>query len=119
MTFSDTSLHAPASRRAFVRRLAGLGALVVGGPALLTACGGGDDAITAASCPGYDALTPQDRQMREALNYVDASPNPAQLCTNCQFYVPEEGGSRCGGCTLFAGPVAPGGWCSSWAARAT
>lgn len=118
MSPTDTPLGAPATRRAFVRRLAGLGALTLGGPALLAACGDGG-AVTAASCPGYDALTPQDRQMREALNYVDVSPNPAQLCTNCQFYVPEEGGSRCGGCTLFAGPVAPGGWCSSWAARAT
>lgn len=93
-----------------------LGVLGAAALAPLAACGGGD--VTAASCEGYDALTEQDLQTRAALNYVDASPNPAQLCTNCRFYNRPEGGSPCGGCQLFAGPVAPSGWCSSWAAAA-
>ena len=76
--------------------------------------------MTAASCNGYDALTPADLQTREALGYVDAAPNPASRCDNCRlFNQPEmepEGRNPCGGCQLFQGPVSPGGWCRSWSA---
>lgn len=99
------------SRRRF---LVSAGAVLGVGP-ILAACGG-DDAVTAASCPGYGDLSAQDLQTRQALQYVDASPNPAQSCSNCRLYNQPEGGSACGGCQLFAGPVAPGGWCASWQA---
>jgi hypothetical protein len=80
---------------------------------------GGDDQIVAAECEGYDALTEQDLQMRETLQYVDESPNPEELCSNCRFYNEPPAGEACGGCQLFKGPVAPDGWCSSWAAMET
>lgn len=107
-------MPAPVSRRRF---LAATGAALGVGP-FVAACGGGGGSVTAASCPGYDALTPQDLQARAALQYVDATPNPAQRCDNCRFYNQPTGGSACGGCQLFAGPVAPGGWCASWVAAA-
>lgn len=93
------------------RFLASTGALLGLGP-LVAACG---DPVAAATCEGYDALTPQDLQTRAALGYVDASPKPAELCTNCRLYNAPAGGSACGGCQLFQGPVAPLGWCTSWA----
>ena len=99
----------PVSRRRF---LATTGAVLGLGPAF-AACGG---PVTADSCAGYDALTEGDLQMRAALQYVDASPRPDQLCSNCRFYQALAGGSDCGGCQLFAGPVAPGGYCTGWVA---
>lgn len=112
------------SRRDFLGRFAVLGAAGLGASSLFAACGGGEqpaqtpvgDGVVAAQCEGYDALTEQDLQTRQALSYVDASPNPQQLCSNCRFYNRPEGGSPCGGCQLFAGPVAPEGYCTSWAA---
>ena len=100
------------SRRRF---LVTTGAVLGLGPAF-AACGG---SVTAAACEGYGALTEQDLQTRASLGYVDDSPQPAQLCSNCRFYNRPEGGSDCGGCQLFAGPVAPGGYCTSWAAVQT
>ena len=97
------------SRRRF---LAATGAALGLAPAI-AACGG---PIEAASCEGYDALTEPQLQSRAALNYVDVSPVAGQLCANCRLYNRPEGGSACGGCQLFAGPVAPGGYCTSWAA---
>lgn len=120
----------PTSRRQFLGRVAALGA---GASVFLAACGGDEAApaaggeaapapasanISASECAGYDALTPEQLQTRQALAYVDNSPNLEQLCSNCRFYNQPEGGSPCGGCQLFPGPVAPGGYCNSWAAQA-
>ena len=97
------------SRRRF---LVTTGAVLGIGP-VFAACGG---SVTAASCEGYDALTEQDLQTRAALNYGDDTPVAGQRCDNCRFYTRPSGGSPCGGCQLFAGPVAPSGYCTSWAA---
>ena len=118
----------PSSRRLFLGRIAALGA---GASVFLAACGGDDAApaaggdapaaggdVVAAECEGYGVLTPEELQTRQALGYVDNSPNAAQLCSNCRFYNMPEGGSPCGGCQLFPGPVTPGGYCNSWAAQA-
>ncbi len=99
------------SRRRF---LVTTGAVLGLGPAF-AACGG---PVNAASCEGYDTLTAQDLQTRATLNYVDETPIAGQRCDNCRFYNRPAGSSPCGGCQLFAGPVAPGGHCTSWAAQA-
>lgn len=100
------------SRRRF---LVSAGAVLGVGP-MLAACGGGD--VTAASCEGYAALDAAALQQRASLEYVDESATPGQLCSNCRFYNAPAAGADCGGCQLFAGPVAPGGWCKSWVATA-
>lgn len=102
------------SRRRFLATSAG----ALGLSSVLAACGGGGDGVVAAQCEGYDALTPAELQQRAALAYVDESPVIGQLCNNCQFYVAEQAGAACGGCQLFAGPVAPEGYCTGWAAMA-
>lgn len=101
----------PVSRRRF---LAATGAAL--GLAPLAACG--DGAVRAASCEGYDALDATALKQRQALGYVDVTPDPAQVCQNCRFYQAPAAGSACGGCQLFAGPVAPAGYCASWVAAA-
>ncbi|SRR5690606_10131936 len=96
-------------RRAFLGRLAaGLGATAV-----LAACGAGAG-TEAASCEGHDALTEQELQVRHALRYVDETTTPESRCDTCRFYAAREG-SPCGGCQVLPGPVAPGGYCTSWA----
>ena len=57
-----------------------------------------------------------DLTSRRRFLAATASPNPQQLCSNCRFYNVPAGGSPCGGCQLFQGPVAPEGYCTSWAA---
>ena len=100
------------SRRRF---LASAGAAVGLAP-LVAGCG--DGAIRAASCDGYGALDARALQQRQALGYVDVTPDPAQVCTNCTFYQESAPSAACGGCQLFAGPVAPAGYCASWVAGA-
>lgn len=104
----------PLSRRRFLATTAG----AIGVLPILSACGDGGTPATASACEGYDALTEADLTTRNALNYVDNSPNPAELCSTCRLYNAPTGGAACGGCQLFAGPVLPGGYCTGWAAMA-
>lgn len=100
----------PVSRRRF---LVSAGAVLGFGP-VLAACGGGP--VRASSCEGYSALDTAALQQRQALGYLDVTPDPAQQCVGCRFYQTPVGESPCGGCQLFQGPVAPGGYCASWVA---
>lgn len=100
------------SRRRFLVSTAAL----VGLAPLAAGCG--DETIRAANCEGYGALDTAALKQRQALGYVDVTPNPAQQCTGCRFYQAPAPGAACGGCQLFAGPVAPGGYCASWVANA-
>ena len=124
--------YSEVSRRSFLQRLSALGIVGVGASTVLSACGGGDgggeDAAsgnTASSdadfsCDDLSGLTDQEISTREtqmeALQYVEASPNPDQNCANCSFWQAPEGDANCGGCQLFPGPVHPEGWCNSWVA---
>jgi hypothetical protein len=70
----------------------------------------------AFSCMDTTGLPEDDIAKRTQFQYVDATPRPGMVCSNCQFYqAPTDG--QCGGCTMFAGGVHPQGWCSAWAAR--
>ena len=105
-----------------------LGALTVGGATLLAACesspaDSGESAPAAAegggefSCnePGQlEGLTEAQIQNREAQNYTDTTPNPAQRCDNCGLWEDPAPGENCGGCSVVAGPIHPAGWCSIW-----
>ena len=103
------------SRREFLTRL-GVGALAVGGVSALVACGqsGGDAAAASCTDPGGGS-----KAQRDALHYVDKSPNAETNCANCQLYVAPTGGAACGKCTLFASTaVAPAGYCDTWTKKA-
>ena len=104
----------PVSRRRFLATSAG--ALGLG--SVFAACGGGGG-VAAAECEGYDQLTAAQLQQRAALAYVDNSGVIGKKCNNCSFYIAPEGGSACGGCTLFPGPVAPEGYCTGWASASS
>ena len=107
----------PVSRRRFLASTAG----ALGTASLLSACGG-EPPVDSTTCAGYAGLSEADLARRAALDYVDESPKMGLRCTNCKVYIQpadynadlKATGSPCGGCQLFPGPVAPGGWCSGW-----
>ena len=134
--------HDNVSRRNFIQRISMIGIAGVGGSAILSACGSGDEsgsqqsgsqqsgsesAATAEgstseasfACDDLSGLNEQEMNQREqmtsSLNYVAESPNSEKLCSNCALYVQPGEGEQCGGCTLFPGPVHPNGYCTSWA----
>ncbi len=116
------------SRRAFLQRISAMSALGVGAGTLLSACGGEktsgeaaetQSAQTGGQCTDLTGLTEAEIQARQTLGYVDESPYPEKLCNNCQFWIVPEGGAYCGGCQILKGPVAPEGYCNSWAAQLT
>lgn len=69
----------------------------------------GDRAPLVTEVPAAAALV-------QAMQYVNPSPKPDQLCSNCQLYTAQSG--KLGKCQLFPqGLVEDTAWCSSWAAR--
>lgn len=114
------------TRRTFCR-LAGL--LGAGSMLVLAGCGRGDKqaverteaAVQAAEgtpaaddCSDLAGLTAAQVQVRETFEYVEAAPDPELACHLCEFYKEPASGRNCGGCTLFAGPVAAEGSCNSF-----
>ena len=118
------------SRRDFLLRLSALGAMGT----VMAACGGGESGQTAtpepaapaapeptadAGCTDLSGLSDADRaqseQMRTSLGYIEETADAAKRCDNCALWVAAEEGSSCGGCTLIKGPIAPAGFCNSWA----
>jgi len=100
------------SRKAFLGKISMLGLAGAGAGVFLKGCGNGD--AEADPCGDLSGLSESDIQLRETLNYVAETPNPSERCDNCEYWVEDQHGEQCGGCTLFAGPVHPAGWCSSW-----
>jgi len=138
---SDSDVDTPppssstVSRRRFLQKIGALGLLGAGAGTLLSACGGSDDGASSnstaesttsssgsLSCNDVSDLSASEIERRNAqitaLNYVEETPNPEQNCANCLFYQAPSGGSECGGCTLFPGPVHPNGYCTTWQPQA-
>jgi hypothetical protein len=57
------------------------------------------------------------RSRRRAVEYVDASADPAKRCGLCAFFAGDA--SACGTCQILSGgPVSAGGVCASFAPKA-
>lgn len=97
-------------RRDFLRQLGLFAALGWGGQ-VLAGCGG----KTQEPCSDLTGLSAQDRQTRVTYGYRSATLIEAKRCDNCNFWKSPAGGGTCGSCTLVKGPIAPGGYCNSWA----
>ncbi len=103
------------SRKAFLGKISMLGLAGAGAGVFLKGCGNGEEATEAADpCADLSGLSESDIQLRETLQYVAETPNPEERCDNCEYWIDDQHGPQCGGCTLFAGPVHPAGWCVSW-----
>lgn len=124
-------IHSPANqlytRRKLLLRAAAFSALGMGLPWLLAACG--DDtpdatptpaevgSASGVNCSDSTALTGLEEVARNAVNYVDVSPDANRVCSGCRYFKQPQAGMACGGCQIVAGPVAPAGTCNAWAAR--
>jgi hypothetical protein len=69
------------------------------------------------ACAGPNNLTFSENSLRQASHYVEQSPHADKKCNNCGFFTPGEGGSPCGKCEIFLGPVNAQGHCDSWAEK--
>jgi hypothetical protein len=100
------------TRRDFLRGAATASALIPA--AMLLGCG-----KKAAVCndPGQlSSLSEADRTARNVLKYVDTSTEANKTCSNCLQFQPA-GDNQCGTCKVVKGPVAPTGYCSTWAQK--
>ena len=109
------------TRRNFLSHFAALSGIAAGSGLLWSACQTGvpetPAGAAATGCNDVSGLTDAERQMRTQLQYAETTPDPAKDCTNCQLWIAQEAGAACGGCQLLKGPIAPKGYCISWAAR--
>jgi hypothetical protein len=99
-------------RREVLRGSLKIGLAVIGVGAL-----GACSKASAFKCDDTLGLPPSDIEMRKNLKYVDASPDPAKVCSVCQQYQPGPNDAACGTCKLFKGTVHPKGNCTSFAAK--
>jgi hypothetical protein len=99
------------SRRSLLRR--GV-QLPIGG--LLLASAGSAAALAADKvCADVKNMDSGQKSIREALNYVEKSPDPAKTCGACGFFMATADG--CGTCMIFTGPANAMGHCESWSAK--
>jgi hypothetical protein len=85
-------------------------------------CGQKNESNTAAAsggvCADLGAMSDADQGTRKSLNYVEASPDPNQVCAKCSFFHPGSDAGGCGTCDMFSGgPVNSHGHCNSWSAK--
>lgn len=118
----------PLNRREFLERAALLGAVTIGAGSILAACesdtsspastegaaAGGEETISCNDAAATADLSAAELATRTNNNYVDQTTNPEQRCDNCSLYTQPAAGQTCGGCSVVAGPINPGGWCSIW-----
>ncbi len=68
-------------------------------------------------CVDESGLSPDEREVRRALGYVDRATTPARACAGCSQYVAAPAAGACGGCKLMKGPASPAGECRAFAPR--
>lgn len=66
-------------------------------------------------CSDVKGLDSSALGAREALGYLDTSPDPAKTCDQCQQYIPAA--EQCGECKVLKGPIHPRGSCRAFVAR--
>jgi High potential iron-sulfur protein len=93
----------------------------------LGACGQKSETTSAATgggasggtvCADLNSMSDAEQSTRKSLNYVEAGPNPDQVCAKCSFFHPGAAVGGCGTCDMFSGgPVNSHGHCNSWSAK--
>jgi hypothetical protein len=72
-------------------------------------------APAAKVCVDMEHLDAGARSIRESLNYVEKSPDPAKTCGICGFF--EAKGDGCGNCMIFTATANANGFCDSWSPK--
>ena len=120
---TDLFLQSSYSRRLFLKQIVAIGAAGLIGPGLLTACSSENTAeriesepAASGGCEESADLLAADIAARQAVNYVDESPQAGKTCANCRFFKQPVAGAACGGCEIVKGPIASEGYCNAWVA---
>lgn len=118
------------SRKKFISKCAGYAGAFIGGAFLLNSCKsdegkpvngaaeGGEQPksmVQPESCNDLSGVSAEEIDKRKKLGYVDHSPSPDMKCEICKLYLPPSGGAKCGGCSLFKGPVDVNASCTYFA----
>ncbi|OJU26870.1 MAG: hypothetical protein BGN92_13185 [Sphingobacteriales bacterium 41-5] len=118
------------SRKKFIAKCTGYAGAFIGGALLLNSCKSDeskpDDAsvksgeqpksmVQPENCNDLSSLSAEEVDKRTKLGYVDHSPSPDMRCEICKLYLPPAEGAKCGGCSLFQGPVDIGASCTYFA----
>ncbi len=69
-------------------------------------------AAAEAACADPAHLDSGQMSIRESLNYVEKSADPAKICNGCGFL--QDVKANCGTCVIFNGPANVNGHCDSW-----
>lgn len=109
------------TRRYFIKRAIGAGALLLGN-AFIFSCGNRGPAPAKkeekhipSSCKDLTGISKEEIEKRKKLGYVEETPIAENKCSNCKLYLPPADASGCGSCTLFKGPVEAEGYCAYYA----
>lgn len=110
------------SRRGFIEKCMSVGAMFLGGTALLTACGmhgsgKKEGSVTVDPCDDFSDVSASELEKRKKFGYMNESTVPGSHCGNCSLFIPGKSEDDCGGCLLFKGPVHPTGYCTQYAAK--
>jgi hypothetical protein len=112
------------SRRQFIGKCLGIGALIAGGVIVIDGCGPGrsdkqpsSKNAAAGSCDDLSGISESEIAKRKKFGYVKESTIPGSHCGNCSLFIPGDPGNPCGGCLLFKGPVRATGYCTQYAAK--
>jgi hypothetical protein len=100
------------TRGEFLKQLPILGAVLIGSGLFLQSCS--KSKTDEDPCADLSKLTAEEKQTRDDFEYVSKSPNPDQLCDNCELWIAPAEGEICGGCDIMAGPIHPKGYCTAW-----
>jgi len=99
------------SRRNLLRR----GVELPLGGLLLAAAGSVAAQAADKVCADVKSMDSGQKSIREALNYVEKSPDATKTCGSCGFFMAAADG--CGTCMIFTGPANAQGHCESWSAK--
>ncbi|UCF67464.1 MAG: high-potential iron-sulfur protein [Acidobacteriota bacterium] len=69
-----------------------------------------------SECDDTVGLSEEQRQARDAVEYVSVTVVEGQRCDNCDFWEPPSRPDACGGCEVVEGPIAAPGYCALWVA---
>ncbi|MDZ4709476.1 MAG: hypothetical protein SH818_13845 [Saprospiraceae bacterium] len=106
------------SRRKFIVRSLKSGAIYIGLGMTAGACTSRESAQESGKpidpCVDFSGIGAAELEKRKTFAYVLQSTDPLKQCKGCKLFLPSKPGEKCGGCTLFNGPVDPNGSCTYW-----
>jgi hypothetical protein len=116
---STESMTGTCSRREFVIRCLRLCSVFASVGLTATACNKKETTQESKKspdvCDDYSDVSESELVKRRQFAYAKQAPEVGKQCNVCKLYLPPKTSEKCGGCTLFNGPVDSVGSCTYWA----